>query len=462
LTYNSNGTITVNGTAGSGGPISSTSGAWLTTGNSGTVVGTNFIGTTDAQAFVVKTNGNAATNERIRFTTTPQIVVNRTTAQTGDLFSAYGTGAAGAINSTANQTDFPINGYSTAGFAGIYGENTGTGQGVLGSNTSTGTGVYGVNNNANGFGVFAQNTAAGIGVGALSAGGFAVNGATNGALVTGVRGFNANATGTGIIGLGNNITAGTVLAGGSGLAANGSASGVYAVGTNATTGVGVMGGGNNITAINTTGQGEGVAGNGTTWGVSGYATGSVALDRWGGYFDFVNSVDGFSYVAGRTGGLDYGILSNGLKSTMVKGFNNENRIMYCTEAPEVLFQDFGTGQLSGGRAHIDIDPLLAKNIHVSDDKPLKVFIQLEGDCKGVYVANKTANGFDVVELNGGSSNVKFTWQIVANRADHSENGVTSEYSKARFPLGPERVRGVKVEVQQLQVAPTEPAQPLKK
>src|SRR5262245_19529957 len=40
--------------------------AWYTVGNAGTVAGTNFIGTTDAQDFIVKTAGATANNERMR------------------------------------------------------------------------------------------------------------------------------------------------------------------------------------------------------------------------------------------------------------------------------------------------------------------------------------------------------------------------------------------------------------
>lgn len=454
ITYNANGTVTVNGTVGSGGPISSTSAAWITTGNSGTTAGTNFIGTTDAQAWVIKTNGSAATNERMRFLTTPQAVFNSTTVQTGDLFSVYGSGYAGATNTVASQTDYPINAYSTGGFAGVYGENTGTGQGMLGINTSTGVGVYGQNGNAAGAGVLGANIAGGIGVFGTSATGvgvygistsnYGVIGQANGALVLGVRGNNQNATGTGVSGVGNNIGAGNVFANGSGVAGTGTALGIYGIGTTAATGVGVVGAGSNNATTYTTGQGEGMAGTGSLWGTTGFATAALANDRWGGYFDYLNSVNGYAYVGGRTGGLDYGILSGGTKSTMVPDANGNNRVMFCTEAPEVLFQDFGNGQLVNGRVHITIDPLLARNIFVDEAHPLKVFIQLEGDCKGVYVTNKTADGFDVIELNGGNSNVSFTWQIVANRANATDaaGNVTSAYGTARFPVGPDHAKAV--------------------
>jgi hypothetical protein len=415
--------------------------AWLTTGNAATTAGPNFLGTTDGQELVIKTSGNAATNERMRFLTTPQIVINRTAAQSGDYFSVYGTGAASAINSIASQTDYPINAYSTGAFAGVYGENTGSGQGLLGSNSGTGSGVYGASNNVNGFGVSGINQTTGIGVFGSSSGGFGISGTTNGATVAGIRGLNQASNGTGIVGLGNNLTVASLLPAGSGLAANGTAAGVYAVGTNTSSGVGVMAGGSNITSINTTGQGEGITGNGAIYGVTGFARAALANDRWGGYFDYMNSGASYAFVGGRTGGTDYAIISLGAKSTMVKDENGRNRVLYCTEAPEVLFQDFGAGRLQQGRAHITIDPLLARNIQVDEKHPLKVFIQLEGDCKGVYVTNKTATGFDVTELQNGNSDISFTWQIVANRADlkDSNGNVSSAFANNRFPFGPERI-----------------------
>ena len=54
---------------------------------------------------------------------------------------------------------------------------------------------------------------------------------------------------------------------------------------------------------------------------------------------------------------------------------------------------------------------------ISKDHPVRVFIQLEGDCNGVFVTNKTSTGFDVVELARGTSNTAFSWHAVANRAD---------------------------------------------
>jgi hypothetical protein len=67
---------------------------------------------------------------------------------------------------------------------------------------------------------------------------------------------------------------------------------------------------------------------------------------------------------------------------------------------------------------------------------------LEGDCKGVYVANKSQHGFDVIELAGGTSNAAFSWSIVANRADEVlSDGSIAPYSSERFApaMGPQKL-----------------------
>jgi hypothetical protein len=84
---------------------------------------------------------------------------------------------------------------------------------------------------------------------------------------------------------------------------------------------------------------------------------------------------------------------------------------------------------------------------VSNEHPLKVFIQLEGDCNGVYVTDKSENGFTVRELNGGASNVPFSWHIVANRADTvtPDGNIISKHVGVRFPIGPNKIKAGEVQ-----------------
>ena len=52
---------------------------------------------------------------------------------------------------------------------------------------------------------------------------------------------------------------------------------------------------------------------------------------------------------------------------------------------------------------------------ISSKADYKVFLTPSGECEGLYVANRTANSFEVRELHQGTSNVQFDYRIVANR-----------------------------------------------
>jgi len=90
------------------------------------------------------------------------------------------------------------------------------------------------------------------------------------------------------------------------------------------------------------------------------------------------------------------------------------RILYAVESPESWFEDFGFGKLVHGRAHIEIANDFAKFIHARD---YHVFLSPEGESKGLYVAKKSASGFDVIEQDGGQSGIRFSYRIVAKRRD---------------------------------------------
>jgi hypothetical protein len=106
-----------------------------------------------------------------------------------------------------------------------------------------------------------------------------------------------------------------------------------------------------------------------------------------------------------------------------------------------LFEDYGYGQLVNGRTHIDLDPIFAKNVAINEKHPLRVFIQLEDNefCKGVVVKNKTALGFDVVELDGGTSNTPFSYHVICNMKDAvCPNGAISKFQDLRFEPAPKQ------------------------
>ncbi len=93
-------------------------------------------------------------------------------------------------------------------------------------------------------------------------------------------------------------------------------------------------------------------------------------------------------------------------------------VSYAPRESQPTMEDFGTGSLAGGHAHVALDPAFANVI--SRDASYLVFLTPEGDCKGLYVAHKTVSGFEVAELQGGTSSVAFDYRIVAKPlGDHS-------------------------------------------
>ncbi len=352
-----------------------------------------------------------------------------------DGIDAYSIGDYGIKVAVYGETDYlgvqKYGGYFTVGNTGVISDATGLkGVGVLGRNTNAdGIGVWGVAEftpptfvaansiggcfNAIDYGVWAKSFTAGDGIGISAIGenraaAFELVSGSGGAFSgvdIGASDHASSGTGTGTVGVGNNSVA-NLLVGGSGGAFTGTVMGVY--------------------------------GNAT----------SNANNTWGGYF--TNGAPGasYAYVGGKTAaGVNRKIEGNGTVNTVVKDINNKEVVMTCPEAVEILFMDYGHGQLINGEVVINIDPNLSKNILVDDQHPLKVFIQLEGDCNGVYVTDKSSVSFKVKELGGGRSNVAFTYQIAAQRADeYDDNGnLVSKFVTQRWDAATPRMLPVEVQ-----------------
>jgi hypothetical protein len=108
---------------------------------------------------------------------------------------------------------------------------------------------------------------------------------------------------------------------------------------------------------------------------------------------------------------------DGTKSATVE-IEDEERLLYAVESPGVWFEDFGSGTLVGGQAVVTIEPLFAQSVNLGVE--YHVFLTPLGDCSGLYVAEKTATGFTVRELNGGTSNIAFDYRIVAKRTGYED------------------------------------------
>jgi hypothetical protein len=92
---------------------------------------------------------------------------------------------------------------------------------------------------------------------------------------------------------------------------------------------------------------------------------------------------------------------------------------YTPAEAEPTVEDNGEATLSGGRADVILDPRFANVIDRGSD--YLVTTTPEGDCRGLYVTNRTIHGFTVRELQGGHSSVGFAYRIVAHRfGEHAE------------------------------------------
>ncbi|PSG90055.1 autotransporter outer membrane beta-barrel domain-containing protein [Aurantibacter aestuarii] len=360
---------------------------WSLKGNSGTNNGTDFLGTTDPEPLVIKVNNT----ERIRMGTA-ETVINED-AQNYD-FRVEGTGEQEMFFVDASTNHVHIRAASPFPTIDMF--------------TSVGAvNDYPINGYANGqsnAAIYGQHTTIATGTNMNAAGAFDGSGAG----FTTQPGWNTGVVGTGI------------------------QAGILGSSTNPpSNNTGRQGGYFSVT--NTANTVQSIA------SIAGRENGGGGA-YYGGFFDGNQSTGDFAFVGVRFGGTDYKIIGGGTNSTMVN-YKNERRVLFSPEAPEILFQDYGVGKLVNGEVYINIDEVLKENIHVDESHPLKVFIQLEGDCNGVFVTEKTKNGFKVKELQNGKSNTPFSWQIVASRADVYKDGVLeSKNVGVRLPVGPEPIK----------------------
>jgi len=85
-----------------------------------------------------------------------------------------------------------------------------------------------------------------------------------------------------------------------------------------------------------------------------------------------------------------------------------------------------------GRAHVELDQVFLQTVTIDDRHPMKVFVQLEGDCKGVFVTNKSDMGFDVVELQGGTSSVPFSYRVVCKRKYYEDERLATREQESSY------------------------------
>jgi hypothetical protein len=327
----------------------------------------------------------------------------------GNFSAAQITGVSGVI------------GQSPSGNSALAGTNSSSGNGVFGS-SSTGTGIFGessgtsytaigvegVSNSPIAYGVAGSNGSSGIGVYGTSVSGDGVYGGANSSTAYGVFGINTSTGGAGTYGI-----MGSPSIWGPGILP---------------TGAGVWG---------DTGL---VPGNSTTYagvlGTAGPAAAGLFLSNGGdtlmafnydssGYPFFVENVSNATYCYVDPAG---DLICTGSKNAVVPIDGGKRKVaLAAIESPENWFEDFGSAQLVNGVAVIQLDPDFIQSVNT--EKDYRVFPVPNGDCRGLYVTKKSANSFEVRELGGGASNIRFDYRITAIRrkyetvrfADHTND-----------------------------------------
>jgi trimeric autotransporter adhesin len=396
------------------------------------------------------------------------------TGVTGFSASANGNavfGSASATSGFANGVFGQTNSPGGSGVLGIENATTGFNSGVSGSSASAnGTGVFGSSFQWVGVGGQATAPSGGPAFGvwgdSLSTGGTGVAGfadATSG-FTNGVSGQSASPNGTGVLGVANatsgsanGVSGQSASPNGIGVAgfanaASGFNNGVYGQ-TASNQGDAVHG-----DAVNTSGNAVGVFGTtvGTgggigVWGVSSASSGgsvgvrgdlesptangaaglfltfsptSVAgqfanfsrqgliLQGLSGPFDATQK-EVFSVDANGNLHITGNLLVDGTKSSTAKLQNGREVALYAVESPENWFEDFGSAELKSGVAWVALDASFGEATNAT--LTYHVFLTPNGDSNGLYVARKTAVGFEVREHGGGGSNVPFDYRIVVRR-----------------------------------------------
>jgi len=285
----------------------------------------------------------------------------------------------------------------------------------------------------------------------------------------------AAADGIGALGLGNNITVYNIPIGGCGLVGAGLTSAVYGqeqtgagtgyLGYYGTTVVGhpmistgVYGrGGLDVGAVGSANNNDGVRGLTTCtiagvagvygaayntdaekYGVFGETEGIDAAGVYGYGGSFSNGVAGECVSLATYAGVlginlvGYGVFANGdigasgFKAATISTSRGWERL-YAMESPDVEFVASGTAKLAGGEAIVEFERLFVEAI--SPEIPIKITVSPSGECRQLYVSERSAQGFVVRESFDGSSDVEFDWIAIGRRLGYENRPDDSQLNE---------------------------------
>jgi hypothetical protein len=260
----------------------------------------------------------------------------------------------------------------------------------------------------------------------------------------------------GILGATNSATNGATAIVGHAYATSGLVQGVQGV-SNSPSGFGVSGVSVSASVV---GAGDGSAGvwgdSATNWGVLGTSDNGV-----GGLF-LNNSAAGYPTLAAFSeNGAAYPFLAynnvtssscnidananlncTGAKHAVIPIDGGQRKVaLSAIESPVNWFEDAGSARLINGAAVVGLDSDFVQTVNT--EMEYNVFLTPYGDCKGLYVSNRTATSFEVHEQGGGAASVPFGYRIMALRKnyenirmeDHTHDPDPAKLMKAMNKVG---------------------------
>ncbi|MFN8361566.1 MAG: hypothetical protein U0264_16785 [Candidatus Kapaibacterium sp.] len=189
-----------------------------------------------------------------------------------------------------------------------------------------------------------------------------------------------------------------------------------------------------VVRVVTTGSGEGLS----VQTVNGYSVKAISTGGVGsGFFEIINAnsptnsnalesrTNGAGWAAAfrGTGAQSMGVyitasavypglqVAGGTKSAVVSTSDGA-RALYCEEATEVWFTDYGFGKINGQSVMIPFESKFTQTVNL--DEPYHVFLQTYGDAE-LYVSKRTPSGFEVKVRGGEIVSTEFSYRIVAKR-----------------------------------------------
>ena len=363
---------------------------WRVTGNAGTSPALNFLGTTDNQDLVVRTNNverfrTLGANGRIGWgTIAPAAPIEVSSGPLADAIYGHSNNVGGWLGRETN-IPFGVPVQTVLG-AGVYANNPSAGYTSIYSQ-STGAATVAASINYSDVWISSYNYVQNASATVNPPGSYSQLNVTNAALGGDQVGFRAFS--------GRGATAGNPG---------------FTIGSSSTADA------QNQDAI----------------GVEGQAF-SNSPTRAGGYFESFNYAgvsQAFAWVGTTVGGIARKITGTAAVSEVIPTADHGRILLTCPESPEYWYQDYGTVQMVNGRAHVDLDPILADIVVVTQEYPVRVFVTPVDipEFNGVTQMNRTATGFDLVELNGGTHSGTLDYQLVVKPK--------TGYGEGRFPQAP--------------------------